>query len=262
MTALAVLLLLVVVHQITAQVSSTTPPPVALTERPTMPPGPSATVVDKSTRGVEDEKTTTVRLFTQEQPSAAPVDTAVVVGAAIGGVACLLLVGVAAGVFVYIKRKQHREIAAIASNAADPAFHSFHSFHSAPSTGVTVANKSFLGAPTLAPSSLSVSFNAGSSGGAYKCPRCDNYYPTADDVTIHLQKRHIDHASVGYAGGEFVTAELPPPDIKYDQSIPNEAEAIKYDSSMPMQSSVEPVNRYGLPAYATQSDERFAKFQA
>lgn len=261
-------LLLLLLFQCALAQDTSTAAPIALTERPTRPPQTESAAVDKSSRSVVDASTTTVRLFTQQQPSAAPVDAAVVIGAAIGGLACLLLVGVAAGVFVYIKRKQRREIAAIASNAADPAFDSFHSFHQHHhSTGVTVANKSFLGAatmPTLGPSALAVSFNAGSAGGgAYKCPRCENYYPTAEDVTIHVQKRHVDHASVGYSAGDFVTAEFRPSDIKYDAGLPaSEPEAIKYDTEMPMHSSVEPANRYGLPAYAQQSEERFARFQS
>jgi hypothetical protein len=205
--------------------------------------------------------------------------TAVIIGAVVAGVVfCMLVVLVAA--LVYRRRKRNEEIAAIASTAIDAPVFGTTSLPSFTGAGLTVANKSFIGGPpnnltlsssmsfnlgpppnNLALSSSMRSFNTGEislSTGAFACPHCSNLYPSSADVAIHVQKRHGLHVSTAnYNAGEFTTTEI----ASLGRPSLNAAETVRYDSSMPMSSSVEPANYRNLAPYTQQSDDRFAKFQ-
>jgi hypothetical protein len=234
-------------------------------------------ITSRSPGNAVAESSSTESLFTNTLPG--EIDTGVLIGAIVGAVACLVVVVVVFAVVAYRRGKRNREISAIASVADDPAMFrasstlpsfagagptlanksmSMSSFPSFAGAGLTVANKSFIGGP---PNNLHMSFSSEEPvSGAYKCQQCDNLYPTAVDLGIHVQKRHSLQStnSFGYGAGEFST-------IRSTGTIAfptTTTTTIRYDSSMPLNSTVEPANYRNLQPYSQQSEDRFAHFQA
>jgi hypothetical protein len=231
-------------------------------------------ITSRSQGNAVAESSSTESLFTNTLPR--EIDTGVLIGAIVGAVACLVVAIVVVAMVAYRRGKRNREINAIASVADDPAMFrasstlpsfagagptltstmSMSSFPSFAGAGLTVANKSFIGGP---PNNLHMSFSSEEPvSGAYKCPQCDNLYPTAVDLGIHVQKRHSLQStnSFGYGTGEFTT-------IRSTGTIafPTTTTTIRYDSSMPLSSTVEPANYRNLQPYSQQSEDRFARFQ-
>jgi hypothetical protein len=219
---------------------------------------------------IDNKMKSTTEDFTGKAPMTEDI-TPIIIGAVVGACICILLV-VLVLALVYRKQKRDAEINAIASQATANAIYSTaHVFGS----DLSVSNQSFaplahsmtMGSPLAHSMTMSGSatMQFGGGGGGFACPHCTNTYPSAADVAIHVQKRH---AAAGvpmqrqqeYTRSFTATSTADMSTARFDDADVAMS-TVRYDSSMPMTSTVEPANYRGLAPYSTVGEERFSKFQ-
>lgn len=176
--------------------------------------------------------------------------TAIIIGAVVGALVCIMCVVL---ILALLHRRRERkmeqaDIDAIKSTAMGGVG------GGAPSFSDASFGHSF--APIMAPPTSHDFAQFGSSSrsltmsaAGHQCPVCGSIYPTQADVAHHMQKRHTEAPSGGYATAEWASNR---PQVTYETAMPFRGSGAS--------THAEPTNAYNLPPYATQTEERFAKF--